>query len=269
MKAEAAPLAPTVLAIWIKVGALELEGAAIRLDDQDRPTIVFLHEGLGCLNMWRDFPARLCQKSGCNGLVYSREGYGKSTRLRAPRRPDFMHHEADEILPAVLASHGLERPILFGHSDGASIALLYSAHFPDRPLASIVLAPHIRVEDQSIEAIEATRRAYLESDLKARLQRHHADVDGAFFGWNDIWLAPEFRSWTIEDDLPAIRAPLLAIQGWEDPYGSMAQIDGIADRVTGTELVKLAACGHSPHRDQAEATLAAADQFLKGCGVLG
>ena len=174
-----------------------------------------------------------------------------------------MHRQAQQVLPAVLDALDVQgRYALFGHSDGGSISLLHAAHAPRRVSAAIVMAPHILVEPFGLVSIREARRQYVEGDLRARLARHHADVDSAFWGWNDIWLAPEFPQWDIRAELRAIRAPLLAIQGVGDPYGTMAQIDGIADGVPGTQLVKLQACGHSPHRDQPEAVLQACRDFL-------
>ena len=229
------------------------------------PVIVFLHEGLGSLSMWRDFPARLANALGMRGLVYSRPGYGKST----PRRPDerwdvdFLHRQAREVLPAVLEEAGVggERPWLYGHSDGGSIALLYASFFPARAAGLVVAAPHVFVEDLSIASIERARGAYLAGDLRARLARHHDDPDSAFWGWNDVWLHASFRAWTIERELDAIRAPLLAIQGLDDEYGTLEQIHRIARRLPATELVELERCGHSPHRDQPDAVIAAAVRF--------
>jgi len=229
-------------------------------------TIVFLHEGLGSVAMWRDFPARLCAACGTNGLVYSRAGYGQSSSLQFPRRREFMHDEARDVLPGVCAAFDIEHPILLGHSDGASIVLLYSAFFPQRPIASVVLAPHIMVEDMSLAAILRARKAFEETGLRERLTRYHADVDGAFYGWNDIWLDPAFRGWSIVDFLQNIRTPLLVIQGEEDEYGSMLQIDGIGRHVPHATLLKLSHCGHSPHRDQSPSVIRAVREFLERTG---
>jgi pimeloyl-ACP methyl ester carboxylesterase len=227
-------------------------------------TLVFLHEGLGSRAMWRDFPERLAAALGMRGLVYSRPGYGKSAPRAAGERwqPDFMHRQAEEVLPALLDALGVrERVWLYGHSDGGSIALLFAARFPERTAGVIAAAPHIFVEDLSVESIARTRAAYLETDLRDRLARYHDDVDSAFWGWNDIWLHPPFRAWNIERDIEAIRAPLLAVQGVDDEYGTLEQVRGIARRVPHAEVVELAACGHSPHRDQPEAVIRAAMRF--------
>jgi len=229
------------------------------------PPLVFLHEGLGSVAMWRDFPARLCAALGCRGLVYSRPGYGRSTPRPADERwgLDFMHQQADTVLPALLAALGVTgRYALFGHSDGGSITLLHAARHPQRVAAAVVLAPHILVEDFGLASIRQAREQYLQGELRSRLARYHDDVDSAFFGWNDIWLSPEFPQWDIRGELSTIACPVLAIQGVDDVYGSMAQIDGIATAVPGTQLLKLPACGHSPHRDQPEAVIAACQAFF-------
>jgi pimeloyl-ACP methyl ester carboxylesterase len=219
--------------------------------------------------MWRDYPAQLCEALGCRGLVYSRPGYGRSTP-RPPEerwRPDFMHRQAKELLPALLAALGIDaardRPWLFGHSDGGSIALLYAAHFPGQLAGAIVMAPHILVEAVSLRSIEAARKAYLETDLRERLARYHDDPDSAFWGWNRIWLAPAFSAWSIEAEIDAITAPLLAVQGEDDEYGTLEQIRGIARRVPQAQLVELPGCRHSPHREQPQALNAAVLQFFR------
>ena len=229
-------------------------------------TIVFLHEGLGSCAMWRDFPAKLCAALGMRGLVYSRPGYGKSTPRSADERwqPDFMHRQAHEVLPAFLDAIGVGGPVwLYGHSDGGSIALLFAAKFPARTAGLIVAAPHIFVEDLSVASIEKTRLAYLETDLRDKLGRYHDDVDSAFWGWNDIWLHPPFRGWNIEGEMAAITAPVLAVQGLDDEYGTMAQVNGIAKAVKHAQLLVLADCGHSPHRDQPEEVIRAAVEFVR------
>jgi pimeloyl-ACP methyl ester carboxylesterase len=226
--------------------------------------LVFLHEGLGSRSMWRDFPARLAEAMGMRGLVYSRPGYGKSTPRRAGERwgVDFMHVQAREVLPALLAGLAIEEPVsLYGHSDGGSIALLYAAMFPKRATAVIAAAPHVFVEDVSIASIAAARRAYETTDLRAKLARHHDDPDSAFFGWNDVWLDPAFRGWSIERDIVAIACPVLALQGTDDEYGTLEQIRRVADRVTHAKLLEIERCGHSPHRDQPAQVIAAAVDF--------
>ena len=233
----------------------------------DGPVLVFLHEGLGSLAMWKDFPQQLCDAIGWRGLVYSRPGYGRSTPRAAEEAwgLDFMHRQAREVLPALLAALNIdtaaEPPWLFGHSDGGSIALLHAAAYPQRMGGAIVVAPHIRVEHLSVTSIAKAREAYLKTDLRQRLARYHEDPDSAFWGWNDIWLHPPFRHWSIEAELAAITCPLLAVQGHGDEYGTLEQIRGIASRAPQTELLELADCGHSPHRDQAAALIAAVARF--------
>ena len=250
----------------LKIDGVSLEvqrlvGAA----GQPRAAIVFLHEGLGSVAMWRDWPARLCGATGRNGIVYSRRGYGESDRVPDVRTtgrlaPDYMHCEALEVLPQLLAALGIDRPVLLGHSDGGSIALIHAAHRPVS--ACVVMAPHVIVEDVSVRAIEQARLTYLAGELRTRLQRYHADVDGAFWQWNDIWLEPLFRSFDIRADCRLISAPVLAIQGLDDPYGTLRQIEEIAPTDGRFEMETLAGCGHSPHRDQSERTVARIAQFL-------
>ena len=256
---------------------IEHAGSALRIEYRwsgpaDGPLLVFLHEGLGSMSMWKDFPDRLCAATGMRGLVYSRPGYGRSTpRAREEAWDlDFMHRQAHEVLPALLDALRVDARdapvVLFGHSDGGSIALLYAARYaaePARaPAALVVLAPHILVEDVSVASIEKARQDYVGTDLRERLARHHDDPDSAFWGWNDIWLKPAFRHWTIADEIGAVRCPVLAVQGVDDPYGTLEQIRGIARRVPPTELLELTDCRHSAHRDQPEAVIRATQAFL-------
>ena len=227
------------------------------------PPLIFLHEGLGSRAMWRDFPARLCAAAGLRGLVYSRPAYGRST----PREPDeiwdvdFMHRQAHEVLPALLEALDIsEPPWLFGHSDGGSIALLYAARHSAAGV--IALAPHIFVEELTVASIEKARQAYATTDLPQRLSRYHDDPDSAFWGWNRIWLHPPFRRWNIENEISALACPVLAVQGLDDEYGTLEQIRGIARQVPGAQLLELASCGHSPHKDQPDALIEAAVRFI-------
>jgi len=241
---------------------LRLEVRWVGVENSSQPTVVFLHEGLGSVAMWKDFPERMCTEHGLRGLVYSRYGYGQSTPRPHDEHwaPDFMHAQAHEVLPALLSELGIERPWLFGHSDGGSIALLHAARHAVEGV--VVMAPHVRVEKISITSIEAAKLAYETTDLRARLAKYHDDVDGAFRGWNDIWLAPEFRKWNIEAELSKIKAPILAMQGEKDEYGSMYQIEEIQRHIPGTRILKIPLCGHSPHRDQPEQVLALTQSFL-------
>jgi pimeloyl-ACP methyl ester carboxylesterase len=229
--------------------------------------LVMLHEGLGSVSQWRDFPEQLAQATGCRTLVYSRHGYGHSSPLEEPRRVDYMHEEARAGLPIILNQLGIRRPVLFGHSDGASIALIHAAGPGSEVAGVIALAPHVKVEDLSVRSIAAAKTAYLGTDLRSRLRRHHADVDSTFWGWNRIWLDPAFRDWNIEGLLPLIRCPILAIQGEDDEYGTMEQIDSIARSAPDARVLPLPACRHSPHRDQPQAVLRAAREFVAELGL--
>jgi len=229
---------------------------AARIDgDPGQPAIVLLHEGLGSVSLWRDFPQRLRERTGRTVVAYSRYGYGNSDVLRESREPRYMHHEGEVVLPQVLAALELERPILFGHSDGASIALIFAGARPDDARALILEAPHVFVEDVSIASITAAKAAFATTDLRAKLARHHADAAATFAGWNDAWLAPRFRDWNIEDDAARVRAPVLLIQGEADEYGTTAQLDAIAARVPWAETLLVPGAGHSPHRDAPELVL--------------
>ena len=255
----------------VQFAHLEWRGRPLRLEYQwvgdaasTRPPVVFLHEGLGSLAMWKDFPSSLCSDHGLRGLVFSRYGYGQSTPKPADEHwtPDFMRAQAHDVLPMLLAHLNIARPWLFGHSDGASIALLYAAAYPARVAGAVVLAPHIVVEDLAVTSIAKAREAYLHTDLRQRLAKHHADPDSAFWGWNDIWLHPPFKAWSIEREIETITCPLLAVQGVDDEYGTLEQIRGIARRLPQTRLLELADCGHSAHRDQPERVIAATTAFI-------
>lgn len=232
---------------------------------QDRPLIMFLHEGLGSVAMWKDFPQALCDAANVRGLVYSRPGYGRSTPRAAAERwsANFMHAQAHEVLPTLLEALNVkEKPWLLGHSDGASIALLYASRFPNSVAGLVVVAPHLMVEEYGLASIRTAREAYLKTNLKEKLTRYHEDVDSAFKGWNDIWLDPSFLSWTIEAELPSITCPILAVQGVDDEYGTLEHIHGIARRLPKTQLLELSQCGHSPHRDQPAALIQAVKEFI-------
>ena len=223
---------------------------------------MFLHEGLGSVSLWKDVPARVAERTGCGIFVYSRRGYGASDALGAPREPDYMHREADIVLPALLDDARIERPILFGHSDGASIALLFAAAFPGRARALVLEAPHVFVEDLSVASIAAAKTAFETTDLRSKLARHHADAAGAFRGWNDIWLDERFRAWNIEDRLALVDVPVLVVQGEDDEYGTLAQIRSIEAHVRDVTTVVLERCAHSPHRDRPDAVLDAVATFV-------
>jgi pimeloyl-ACP methyl ester carboxylesterase len=252
-------------------GPLRLEYRWLNPKLHEAPIAVFLHEGLGSISMWKDWPQTLCDRLGVRGLVYSRPGYGRSTpRPHDTKWPvDFMSAQAHEVLPALLDALGVDavqrhRLWLIGHSDGASIALLYAGAFPDALAGAVVIAPHVFVEDTSLESIAAAKVAYEAADLRAKLSHHHADVDSAFYGWNDIWLNPAFRAWSLVDALPAIRCPLLAIQAHDDHYGTMMQIDTIGTLVPDSRLLQLQHGGHSPHRDDPETLTDSIVSFVAG-----
>ena len=267
---------PKHVEVQWRARAVQIEHRWIGARDASRPLIVFLHEGLGSLSLWKDFPQALCEAAGCRGLVYSRPGYGHSTPRAAEEAwgVDFLHRQAHEVLPALLSALGVDTdahpPWLFGHSDGGSIALLYAAAHPARVSGLVVLAPHIMVEALAVTSIAKARQAYLETDLRERLAKHHQDPDSAFWGWNDIWLHPPFKQWSIEQEIETIRCPLLAVQGVDDEYATLAQIRGIASRVPQAELLELPDCGHAPHRDQADLLIAHIKAFFqRQAGTLG
>lgn len=226
-------------------------------------TIVMLHEGLGSVSMWKDFPKRIAEATGCGVLVYSRYGHGKSDRLAEKRGVDFMHHEAQVVLPELLERCEIQAPILLGHSDGGSICILFAATAVRKPKALVLEAPHVFVEDLSVSSIAKIRTLYQTTDLPKKLGRYHDRVDQTFWSWNEIWLNPQFRSWNIEESLNGISCPVLVIQGQDDEYGTLAQVEAIKKRVRGVEAVVLQECGHSPHRDQPEKTLAAIEKFVQ------
>jgi pimeloyl-ACP methyl ester carboxylesterase len=223
--------------------------------DPARPPIVMLHEGLGSVSLWRDFPLRVHERTCCTVVAYSRYGYGRSDVLREPREPDYMHQEAEVVLPALLGELRLERPVLFGHSDGASIALIFAGAQPHAARALVLEAPHVFVEELTVQSIAAAKTAYATTDLPAKLARHHADPDASFRGWNDIWLDPRFRDWNIEAYAARVRCPVLLIQGDADEFGTTAQLDAIAARVPGTETLLVPGAAHSPHRDAPQLVL--------------
>ena len=230
-----------------------------------KPVLVFLHEGLGSIRQWRDFPLRVAQATGCRALVYDRYGYGQSEILKEKRRDTtFMHDEALRVLPELLEKLEIRSPILVGHSDGASIALIH-AGAGHSVRGVIAMAPHVFVEPVCIDSIRKAKQTFEATDLPERLGRHHRDVRKTFYGWADVWLDPQFERWDIREDyLLGIRCPVLALQGHDDEYGTMEQLAAIARRVAGRcELVKLPDCGHSPFRDQPEKTLAAVASFVE------
>lgn len=244
-------------------GAVEAE-VEIGGHDRDGPVLVFLHEGLGSIDLWRGVPAEVARAGDLPHVVYARHGYGNSAPAIVPRPVTYMHHEADVVLPALLVELGVGRPVLIGHSDGASIALAFAG--AGHEVAGIVcLAPHVFVEDETIAGIEAARDQFESSPMAERMARYHRDPHATFRGWNDVWLHPEFRSWSIEDRLAAITAPVLLIQGTEDEYGTTAQLDAIEAGVAGpTRRVEIAGAGHAPHLDARERVVRSIVEFVDG-----
>ena len=232
------------------------------------PTLVFLHDALGSIRQWRDFPRALVAATGHAALVFERHGSGFSGPLTRPRSRDYLVHEAREVLPAVLAACSIERPLLIGHSDGATIALLYAAAFPDRARALVSIAGHVFVEDLTLQGIRAAQRAYRETDLRERLAKYHGDsVDSLFAGWTDTWLAPGFRDWDITAQLAAIRCPVLVIQGDRDEYGTARQVEAITGGVSGPARAWLVPdCGHAPHLQAPQSVTEGVARFVGNPG---
>ena len=250
----------------IKIAGHQLEYAWYGPRPDQAPALIFLHEGLGCVAMWKDFPQRVSEATGCGALVYSRSGYGNSDPCELPRTVRFMHDEALISLPQVLDEFEIREAILVGHSDGGSIALIHAGGTMDaRVQALVLLAPHVFVEEIGIDSIRRIAEDYRSGRLKQRLERYHGkNVECAFWGWNDVWLNPEFRSWNIEEYLPQIRVPALLIQGEDDQYGTLNQIKAIESGCEGpVRTVMLADCGHSPHLDQPEKTREAVEAFVR------
>ncbi|MCU0370284.1 MAG: alpha/beta hydrolase [Bacteroidales bacterium] len=231
------------------------------------PFLVFLHEGLGCIGKWKDFPRKLCKATSLTGIVYDRYGYGNSDGLEEPRPPDFLQREAFDVLPELLEKLNIHKPvILIGHSDGGSIALLYAAKFPERVKALILEAPHVKIEELSARGLKAAILAYQYGDLKERLYKYHGEnTDAMFWGWANIWTDERMRQWNIESFLPQIKAPLLFLQGEDDEYGTTEQLWSIVGRVKGTvEAEIIPGCGHIPHQQAEEFTLQRMQGFIAG-----
>lgn len=247
----------------IVIDGLRLEYRDYPALDETRPALMLLHEGLGCIAMWRHFPEKLAEASGCRVIVWSRAGYGGSDPYRESRTLRYMHREALEALPALIAALHIDRPLLVGHSDGASIALIFAGAFPEQTCGVVAMAPHEFVEEETLAGIFKAKSAWTVTDWPQKLARYHHDAPRVFREWNETWLSPEFRNWNIEAYLPQIRCPVLALQGEDDEYATMRQIDVIAEQVPDTQLLKLANCGHSPQRDQETAVLAAIVGFVR------
>ncbi len=248
--------------ISVAAASLEFERIAGR---NGGATLVLLHEGLGCVAMWKTFPERLNAATDLDVFTYSRAGYGRSSAVQLPRPLDFHTREALDVLPRVLDCASIEACVLVGHSDGGSIAAIYAGAERDPRIRGLVLtAPHVLTEAQGVETIVHSKRAYEASDLRAKLERYHGDnVECAFRGWCDTWLHPDFRAWNIERYLPAISVPVMTLRGDDDPYSTPLHVERIADRVRGSvETIGLARCGHAPHLEQADRTLEYVAGFL-------
>lgn len=251
---------------YLEVDGVSLEYRLIESANGDLPALVLLHEGLGCVDMWRDFPDRLSEITSYPVFVYSRQGYGRSDPKPSPWSVQYMHEEGLNILPRVLATAGLSNVILIGHSDGASIALIYSGGVRNhRAHALILMAPHVFNEPVCVASIEQARTAYLEADLRLRLQRYHGEnVDHAFWGWNGAWLDLDFLNWDIERYLPSVSIPVLLMQGEQDQYGTLKQIEAISTQAASpVQTMLLPDCRHSPHLDQPQLVLDNIKGFLK------
>ncbi len=247
---------------FFTIEGLRFEYLRIAATGSGGPDIVMLHEGLGCVAQWRDFPAQLAQASGCRVIAYSRLGHGRSSPPPAGRGADYHFEEARRWLPRLLEHWGIHRPLLFGHSDGATMALVFAALHPAEVAAVVAIAPHVKVEGITLDGLARARTAYETSGLRAKLAAYHDDVDSVFWSWNRTWLDPAFRDWNIEALLPAIRAPVLAIQGELDEYATLDQINSIGRAVQDAELVALADCRHAPHREQPLRVLQATTRLL-------
>ena len=251
--------------VSFRAGGALLEGACFGPAPSKTPTIVLLHEGLGCVKLWNDFPQKLAQATGHGVFAYSRAGYGQSDPAQLPRPIDYMTREAVDVLPDVLEAIGFEQGVLLGHSDGASIAAIYAGSVEDMRVRGIVLmAPHFFTEEMGLASIVASRDAYTEGDLRAKLGKSHKNPDNAFWGWNDAWTDPAFKNWNIEEVIDYLRIPVLAIQGAGDQYGTLAQIRALEERLySPLDEVILDDCGHLPHREQPQKTLQAITEFVK------
>jgi pimeloyl-ACP methyl ester carboxylesterase len=255
----------SVIEISWRKRIIQIEYEWVGVTAIDAPILVFLHEGLGSVAMWRDFPQQVATRLGMRGLVYSRPAYGASTPKDRKEvwELDFLHQQANEVFPSLLSALNINKPVyVLGHSDGGSIALLIGALQPNLVESLILMSPHIYVEDMTIKNIYQAKIEYEQGELKPKLAKFHQDVDSAFYAWNDVWLKPEFISWNIEKELALIECPILAMQGQQDPYGTMFQIKDIAKYVKRTELVEIPNCGHSPHRDSPIIVIDTIDNFI-------
>ncbi len=242
---------------FVNVQGKSLEYACFGASPQTSPTIIMLHEGLGCLALWRDFPKAIAQATGFGVFVFSRAGYGQSDNADLPRTPDYMSHEATKVLPKVLDAIGLQKGILLGHSDGATIAAIYAGSVVDHRVRGLILmAPHFFTEDIGLAEIKQAKSAFDTGNLRQKMAKFHKNPDNTFRGWNDIWLSPDFRAWNVSEVIDYLRIPVLALQGTSDQYGTLAQLSEIEDRIySPIEIEVLSGCGHSPHLDRPQKTL--------------
>jgi pimeloyl-ACP methyl ester carboxylesterase len=250
---------------FLNIGSADLEYRMIGPAPDAAPTIVMLHEGLGCAWLWGDFPDRLAAATSAGVFVYSRAGYGASTKVALPRPLDYMHVEALDVLPKLLDKIGFRRGVLLGHSDGASIAAIYAGGVQDHRVRAVaMIAPHFVVEDIGLTSIAETRNAYENGGLKEKLKRWHGDVDNTFYGWNDAWLDARFRKWDISEHLAYIRVPVAILQGADDQYGTIHQIEIAREECyCPVDVTMIPGAGHSPHREASEATLNTISEFVK------
>jgi pimeloyl-ACP methyl ester carboxylesterase len=248
---------------FLTIGASDLEYRMIDPAPDEAPTIIMLHEGLGSVGLWGDFPDKLQAATGAGVFVYSRAGYGASTRVELPRPLDYMHSEALDVLPKLLDKIGFRRGLLLGHSDGASIAAIYAGGAGDHRVRGVaMIAPHFVVEDISVRSIAEIKNAYENAELRAKLARWHGDVDNAFYGWNGAWLDPRFRGWDISEYLAYIRVPVAILQGADDQYGTIRQIEIAREECyCPVDATIIPGAGHSPHREAAETTLNTISEF--------
>lgn len=231
----------------------------------DKPVIVFLHEGLGCMKLWKDFPLSLCSMTGCRGLMYDRYGYGESDKINKSRDNDFLYNEAAVVLPELLAKLGVSEPVLlFGHSDGGTISLIYAALYPDKTAAIVAEASHIFIEPVTLRGIKQAIYAYENNGLKEKLEKYHGDkTDSMFYSWANVWTSEETAGWSIELILPEITSPVMAIQGEDDNYGTGLQTETIISHVKGEgRLVHIPDCGHIPHHEKRETVLNYTAEFF-------
>ena len=241
-----------------------LEYEIVRHPSAAREPIVFLHHGFGSISTWKDFPTHVGQRAGRDVLIYSRAGCGHSDPLRAPRTGQYLFHEAETVLPQLLDRLGFERVVLFGHSDGATINLLFAAAYPDRVVAAVIEAPHVVIEGITVEGVAAVAHQYeQDAEFRERITRRHADPDGAFWSWAKVWLDPAQRAWSMVDRLEWVRCPLLLVQGDQDPYGTLQQLDLIEGHVSGpVQRLVLTGCGHDPHAERPDEVLEVTRRFL-------